>query len=583
MLTDQPRLAAYTMVYIKFLDISNNWSGVLRFGFTSNDPSNLRYSLPKYACPDLTSKPGYWAKALAERFAERGTVLYYYVNQMGDVYFGINGEEKGIFLSGVETRDPLWALFDVYGNSTGIELIDRRIPLNNSRRSVQGSQDSSPDVDAQLSSPFQSMCIQNANQRPEGSENQSDSNALSRYHQAETGLAPLPFHRTRGRNVLLSNDRCIATRVDTEFCLGYVFTSRPVQLGEKIIIQVVARETMYAGGLAFGLTSCDPDTLDMSVLPEDSNSLLDRREYWVVQKDVASTPQIGDELVFSVLHTGEVQFSKNGGQPIVFMHVDQTLQLWAFFDIYGTTQKIRVLGSVPPPPSHSSSPALWVRQEDTVNRRRMRVNSMLPSDPSNGGPIINGGNTHVSVQNSQSNVPHRHCCTTGSTAPAEVVQFQPTMGGGTVLVVNLPPAHSNFINHQQQQQQQQQQPQPLRSSPPPSCNSHNSHQEVHNTNTNGFNRLPTSSGTMVSNYNSSYIEPISSGSYPTVDSNIQWNEGTSSECSICYERSIDSVLYMCGHMCMCYECAVQQWRGKGGGHCPLCRAVIRDVIRTYKS
>lgn len=56
-----------------------------------------------------------------------------------------------------------------------------------------------------------------------------------------------------------------------------------------------------------------------------------------------------------------------------------------------------------------------------------------------------------------------------------------------------------------------------------------------------------------------------------------------SECSICYERPIDSVLYMCGHMCMCFECAVQQWRGKGGGHCPMCRAVIRDVIRTYKS
>lgn len=55
------------------------------------------------------------------------------------------------------------------------------------------------------------------------------------------------------------------------------------------------------------------------------------------------------------------------------------------------------------------------------------------------------------------------------------------------------------------------------------------------------------------------------------------------ECTICYENPIDAVLYMCGHMCMCYECALQQWRGKGGGHCPLCRAVIRDVIRTYKS
>ncbi|KAJ8943711.1 hypothetical protein NQ314_009684 [Rhamnusium bicolor] len=61
------------------------------------------------------------------------------------------------------------------------------------------------------------------------------------------------------------------------------------------------------------------------------------------------------------------------------------------------------------------------------------------------------------------------------------------------------------------------------------------------------------------------------------------NLGAGAECTICYEHSIDAVLYMCGHMCMCYECALQQWRGKGGGHCPLCRAVIRDVIRTYKS
>lgn len=70
-----------------------------------------------------------------------------------------------------------------------------------------------------------------------------------------------------------------------------------------------------------------------------------------------------------------------------------------------------------------------------------------------------------------------------------------------------------------------------------------------------------------------------------------WVEGTTggipfaagTDCTICYENPIDAVLYMCGHMCMCYECALQQWRGKGGGHCPLCRAVIKDVIRTYKS
>lgn len=60
--------------------------------------------------------------------------------------------------------------------------------------------------------------------------------------------------------------------------------------------------------------------------------------------------------------------------------------------------------------------------------------------------------------------------------------------------------------------------------------------------------------------------------------------GSAVDCTICYENPIDSVLYMCGHMCMCFECAMKHWRGgSNGGLCPLCRAPIRDVIRTYRS
>ena len=54
------------------------------------------------------------------------------------------------------------------------------------------------------------------------------------------------------------------------------------------------------------------------------------------------------------------------------------------------------------------------------------------------------------------------------------------------------------------------------------------------------------------------------------------------ECTVCYERAVDSVLYTCGHCCMCYDCA---WECKQtrGGLCPICRAPIRDVIRIYRS
>lgn len=411
-------------VCIKFVEMSNNWSGVIRFGFTYNDPSNLRYDLPKYACPDLTNKPGYWAKALAERFCDRDTVLFYYVSASGDVHFGINGEEKGIFFSGVDTRQgPLWALIDVYGNSTAIEFVDIRHHLNNSRIKYSGSCDNTPDdVDRLIVQPMQGLNIQTPTQ---------EEDSLPPLRNQPTGLAfrPVPFHRTRGRNVFFSSDRCIASRNEVEFCQGYVFTARPLQLGERIVVQILATETMYVGALALGLTSCDPATLQQHDLPDDSDLLLDRPEYWVVSKDVASNPQRGDELSFCVTLSGEVQISKNGGPATVVMHVDQSLKLWAFLDIYGSTKKIRLLSS---PPTQTSP----VRAQE-----RSRCNIAMGSESMNS---INGQTE--ARRNSQAVASNpRVCCVT----PNEM-SIQPNLNGGTVLVVNLPPTHANLLNHQQQ-------------------------------------------------------------------------------------------------------------------------------------
>lgn len=53
-------------------------------------------------------------------------------------------------------------------------------------------------------------------------------------------------------------------------------------------------------------------------------------------------------------------------------------------------------------------------------------------------------------------------------------------------------------------------------------------------------------------------------------------------CTMCCQKEINSVLYKCGHMCMCFQCAMQQKQGAGNGQCPICRAVIKDVIRTFR-
>lgn len=74
---------------------------------------------------DLTNKPGFWAKAFIDFYVKKDSVLFYYVNVSGDVHFGINGEEKGIFFSGVDSRGPLWAMLDIYGNTTCVEFVGK--------------------------------------------------------------------------------------------------------------------------------------------------------------------------------------------------------------------------------------------------------------------------------------------------------------------------------------------------------------------------------------------------------------------------------------------------------------------------
>ncbi|VDO16713.1 unnamed protein product [Brugia timori] len=113
-------------VCIRFAEVVSNWSGVLRFGVTNVDPETFRgIELPKFACPDLTSKEGYWAKALPERYSVAGSILHFYVNAEGELYYGINGVLKGQFLNGINVFSPLWVIVDIYGNSSSLEFIGK--------------------------------------------------------------------------------------------------------------------------------------------------------------------------------------------------------------------------------------------------------------------------------------------------------------------------------------------------------------------------------------------------------------------------------------------------------------------------
>ncbi|CAL8355492.1 unnamed protein product [Boreogadus saida] len=54
------------------------------------------------------------------------------------------------------------------------------------------------------------------------------------------------------------------------------------------------------------------------------------------------------------------------------------------------------------------------------------------------------------------------------------------------------------------------------------------------------------------------------------------------ECSICYENAVDTVIYACGHMCLCYTCGLKL-KKMSNACCPICRRQIKDIIKTYRS
>ena len=178
------------------------------------------------------------------------------------------------------------------------------------------------------------------------------------------------------------------------------------------------------------------------------------------------------------------------------MHVDVTLPLWAFWDIYGNTSKIRLIGS-------------------TQN------------------PVLRPFKFHAPL-NASALPPQQQC--------SDQEQCSSTRNNHIVAELNCS-AQSGLPSN------------------------------ISNMSENGPGKVPTNTNLDSSMAKTDNMLNTSFGSN---------SGGGPSECTLCFENPIDCVLYTCGHMCMCYDCALHQWK-RGGGFCPLCRNDIRDVIRTFRS
>jgi len=134
----------------------------------------------------------------------------------------------------------------------------------------------------------------------------SDAVSSTKWSNQMLPLLPSVFNSdTTGRNVFVSPDGTVAVRRANEYCNAYVFAQNPCRLDDALCVSILAIDASFSGSLAFGLTCCDPAALRPDLLPDDSDLLLDRPEYWVVNKDVCAGPEVGDQLIFHLTKEGK--------------------------------------------------------------------------------------------------------------------------------------------------------------------------------------------------------------------------------------------------------------------------------------
>ncbi|XP_052373974.1 E3 ubiquitin-protein ligase NEURL1B isoform X2 [Oncorhynchus keta] len=514
----------YQKVRLRLSGVHNGWSGALRFGFTSLDPSELNSSnIPKYACPDLVTRPGYWAKALPERLAIRNNVLSFWADRHGRVFYSINEEEPILFHCGLSIGCPLWAIIDIYGLIQEVTLLESKFAesvgsscLSAARLSAylpHSSHDSANYNNNQLennqaAAKMATLQLNNKATAKMATANDS-SNSLNTYSQmlpccttssssitsssssvpfstprlVRAGLpsplnTDLHFHPVRGPDVILSADRSAACIHFLESSRTLVFSDRPLRVRETLYVEVGHLGLPYFGALLFGLTSCDPGSLHAGELPADPEVLLDRKEYWVVYRGFPM-PCSGDVLSFSLTPSGEVHHGVNGAARGRLLCVDSSQKLWAFFTLHGAVNRLRILGTLQSSPSFLSS--------------QTSSSSSSPDDSDSDLAFsVNGSSSESSLV----------------TAPSSPLS---------------PPVSPTL-------------------SPPP-CLPH----------------------------------AVS----PTLSAPELPSGGKNGECTVCFDQEVDTVIYTCGHMCLCNNCGLKLKR-QVNACCPICRRPIKDVIKTYR-
>ncbi|XP_057704895.1 E3 ubiquitin-protein ligase NEURL1-like isoform X2 [Corythoichthys intestinalis] len=488
------------VVRLKITHTHHAWQGALRIGFTSLDPARMNpKSLPKYSCPDLASQSNFWVKPLPEALLCSETVISFWVTRKGRVLYRINESIPKRLFRQVNSFLPLWALVDVYGKTKGVQLLDSEtLPPDLSKiSSLTRCQTVGSNRRQQL--PLMELYEegqdedddehQYSDHMPQNSQNLRLCSELRESQDNE-----LHIHAVHGEHLRMTDHHTVVTVDHEGEDKMLVFTSRPLECSESVFLML---HTVEQASLIYGVTACDPATLNSRDLPNDPTLLLGHGEFRAV--GLEAVPLLDEDILgFEVNAEGELIMSINGVNHGVQLCVDNSRPLWMVFAPSKNITQLKIFGLS----SHS----------DVQGLGRSPSFATTPTEPN----VI-----HIRHLNSSQPSPG---------GPARTVE-------NLVQLLNTPSStQANVAN----------------------VTSYNERQL----------RLSSSSHTETEK-SALASSPSSPSALPATD-----------DCAICCDDTADTALYNCGHLCLCYKCALRLKQDKAT--CPICRKPIKDIIKTYR-
>jgi len=366
-------------VYVRLLNKSIQWTGFLRLGVTTADPSSHRSStsLPRHACPDLTCRPGsnciniylsiflfkgYWAKCVPENcFDVTNKLTYFYVDANGELFLNtptgeislLTGKFQSLkhnrflicsFFIGISVHEPLWALLDIYGNCISIELVC------DPQQRTQTQNDQIRQINPVLNTHF--------------------------YDELRNELIPLPFlpvhnslisfFQSSSSSSNSSSNSSIVLYDNSKNTDGLVFFSDALTINSGLLIHILnvqpsnesrlrttatsASSNSLSTQIQFGLTNCDiKDLIRRNDLPLDIEQINRRSEFWVIENfQLGNKTSIDrdDEFLFTFNQNGVIQYSHNDSKLQDFLHVDSNLIYYPFLIFKGDIVAVRSMGLI---------------------------------------------------------------------------------------------------------------------------------------------------------------------------------------------------------------------------------------------